>query len=434
MEDVQDLDDLIVKGYDAWVNDAPDAWKVDGFLVERSPIVVTSRFGQNAHIAIPGNEAQEVEAWERERNYSKLAFVTFAIATSIKYASLFPFLSFLNSHLTRPFHRCTEIHDWIPISNRTIKENNPGGVYDHLDPVFRKEVRLRDVPLLNDDGQEIPIYDENGDRIRRREVGPNEDVPPCGVLVNLENIQALFDPYSVEHEHKHEHEHDGEDGSIHSSELEDAYAPRVDVYPLAFLRTVGNLQANGIPPCFYPLVTEINRTVGKRRRSPDVDRSWWDDDRSKSSEDEDAERPEGVGMATLRAVKPVSCQFYNYMMHWVATRAGQYNSQQGTVMAVISGAFARTERHKEIASDKQLHCNRGLPSDHFHLRFSLEDCLTSCRAELVYTVDVRALEDPSGRQVSPSPPLPLSHAFFFLSLPVLPSVLPFAFVVRQIHL
>lgn len=94
MEDVQDLDDLIVDGYDAWVNDAPDGWKVDGFLVERSPIVVTSRFGQNARIAVPGNEAQEAEAWERERDYSKLAFVTFAIATSIKYASLLP-LSFL---------------------------------------------------------------------------------------------------------------------------------------------------------------------------------------------------------------------------------------------------------------------------------------------------------------------------------------------------
>jgi hypothetical protein len=74
----------MIEGYDAWVDDAPEAWKVDGFLLERSPIVVTSRFGQNARIATPGNEAQEAEAWERERDYSKLAFVTFAIATSIK--------------------------------------------------------------------------------------------------------------------------------------------------------------------------------------------------------------------------------------------------------------------------------------------------------------------------------------------------------------
>ena len=78
------MNDLIVKGYDDWVDEAPDAWKVDGFLLQRSPIVVTSRLGQNARIATLGNEAQEAEAWERERDYSKLAFVTFAIATSIK--------------------------------------------------------------------------------------------------------------------------------------------------------------------------------------------------------------------------------------------------------------------------------------------------------------------------------------------------------------
>jgi hypothetical protein len=78
------LDELIVDGYKRWVDEAPDDWKVDGFLQGRSPIVVTSRFGQNARIATLGNEAEEAEAWEGERDFSKLAFFTFAIATSIK--------------------------------------------------------------------------------------------------------------------------------------------------------------------------------------------------------------------------------------------------------------------------------------------------------------------------------------------------------------
>jgi hypothetical protein len=89
-ENVQHLDGLIVEKYDGWVDDAPDAWKADGFLLRRKPILVTSRFGQNARIATPGNEAHEAEAWQKERDYSKLAFVTFAIATSIKYASPIP--------------------------------------------------------------------------------------------------------------------------------------------------------------------------------------------------------------------------------------------------------------------------------------------------------------------------------------------------------
>jgi hypothetical protein len=262
---------------------------------------------------------------------------------------------------------------------------------------------------LDDEGREIPIYNSDGDRIRRREVGPNEGVPPCGVLVNLENIQALFDPYTST-------DHDGEDSSTHSSELEDAYAPKVDAYPLAFLRTVGNLQANGIPPCFYPLVTEINREVGKRQESQEEpDGSWWAEDGRNSSEDrEDGRRSEQV--PTLRAVKPVSSQFYNYMMHRVATRAGRYDAQQGTVTAAISGGFAKTERHRDIAFDKRTHCNGGLPSDRFHTRFSLEDCPTSCRAEFVYSVDVRALKEPSGRRVSPPRPLRFYSRFAHLTL------------------
>lgn len=75
-------------GYHEWVDNAPDHWKADGFLEDKSPIVVTSRFGQNARIATPGDEDYEADGWQLERDYSKLAFLTFAIATSIKYVRL----------------------------------------------------------------------------------------------------------------------------------------------------------------------------------------------------------------------------------------------------------------------------------------------------------------------------------------------------------
>jgi hypothetical protein len=73
-----------VRGFDDWVDGAPDLWKVDGFLTENSPIVVTSCFGQNAAIALRGNRLEEAAAWDRDRDYSKIAFLTVAIATSIK--------------------------------------------------------------------------------------------------------------------------------------------------------------------------------------------------------------------------------------------------------------------------------------------------------------------------------------------------------------
>lgn len=83
-EDVQCMDKEIANGYKKWVEDAPAEWKQDGFLENHSPIVVTSRFGQNAAIAIPGNEEAEGRSWNEDRDFSKTAYLTFALATSIE--------------------------------------------------------------------------------------------------------------------------------------------------------------------------------------------------------------------------------------------------------------------------------------------------------------------------------------------------------------
>jgi hypothetical protein len=87
MELLAQLDDLIVAGFHDWVDAAPESWKRDRFLTENSPIVVTSCYGQNAAIALEGNRRAEAAAWDRDRDYSKIAFLTVAIATSIQYAS-----------------------------------------------------------------------------------------------------------------------------------------------------------------------------------------------------------------------------------------------------------------------------------------------------------------------------------------------------------
>jgi hypothetical protein len=78
------LHSLLVDGYDDWVDGAPSHWKKDGFLRNNKPIIITSRYGQNASIAVYGNEEQEAEDWNSERNYSKIAYLTFALATSIE--------------------------------------------------------------------------------------------------------------------------------------------------------------------------------------------------------------------------------------------------------------------------------------------------------------------------------------------------------------
>jgi len=84
-KDVQSLDHHLVDGYDDWVDGLPNQWKKDRFLEKHSPIIITSRFGQNASIALLDNEDQEAEDWHHEHDYSKIAFLTFALATSIEY-------------------------------------------------------------------------------------------------------------------------------------------------------------------------------------------------------------------------------------------------------------------------------------------------------------------------------------------------------------
>jgi hypothetical protein len=84
VENVKELSNEIIKGYDNWVKNAPQSWKADGFLERNSPIVITSRFGQNTPIAVLGNEEREADSWDTDRDYTKIAFMTIALATSIE--------------------------------------------------------------------------------------------------------------------------------------------------------------------------------------------------------------------------------------------------------------------------------------------------------------------------------------------------------------
>jgi hypothetical protein len=160
------------------------------------------------------------------------------------------------------------------------------------------------------------------------------------------------------------------------------------------LRTAGNFQASSIPQCFFPTLARINQSVRKDPNHPPSDLEDSDDDHMSIDQDENP-----IHLGGIQAVKPVASQFYNYIAHRTATRAGRHYSQQGTVTATLAGAFASTNKDKKRASDLQDYCDLSLPSERFHQNISIEDCPASCRAELVYSIDVRALKHRSGRYV-----------------------------------
>ncbi|KAH8977123.1 hypothetical protein EDB86DRAFT_3093129 [Lactarius hatsudake] len=354
------LDELISEGYKEWVENAPNSWKKDGFLEKHSPIVVTSRYGQNVEIAEGGNKTGEALHWDKERDYSKVAFMTVALATLIE---------------------CTEATSWEVFDPKVLKRTF-GTLYDRENKSSRKKVNLERLPMTTEEGTEIPIYDEIGRRIPRRRATRQPEDPACGVLMDLVNVHSLFHP-------EREYPLSEEDRMEEFDDLRPETG-RVDVYPLGFLRTAGNVQAEGIPPCFYKGIREISSKV---RADPN-----GEDDGSSSSTTSNGPMTK-IPLARTQVIKPISSQFYNYISHRAASRAGDMDTEKGTVTAALAGAFATTTKDRATARGKQDQCRIALPWKRFHDKISCYDCPVSCRGEIVYAVNVRALKVRTGRSL-----------------------------------
>jgi hypothetical protein len=80
------LDRMIVRAYETWVEDAPEDYKSDVMWQGRIPVAVTSRFGQNQELASSVDlRAEEIDNWARDRDYTRIRYITIALATHIRY-------------------------------------------------------------------------------------------------------------------------------------------------------------------------------------------------------------------------------------------------------------------------------------------------------------------------------------------------------------
>jgi hypothetical protein len=310
--------------------------------------------------------------------------------SSKPFPSLLSFIQSLFS-FTHTSYRCRKVDHRRPIPKRDLIEEHGPIFYDTPHDFSRRRVNLNTHPLFTEQGQEIPIYNSDGDKINRTIPYADEDEGQCGVLMDLDNIHALFNPdsqlHALEEQEHEEEEHEDEDVIP-----EESHFTHVDAYPLAFLKSIGNIQASGVPHCFGPTITAINQNILSIHPDQDSHDSDHGSDRMSIIEDHPPASPAGS-----QVLRPVASQFYNYIAHRTAAKAGSHYSQRGTVTAAIAGAFADGSKHKTKASDLQNYCKQCLPFERFHKAISLEDCPSCCRAELVYSVDVRALPDCSGR-------------------------------------
>jgi hypothetical protein len=71
--------------FEEWVINAPESYKEDIFLMERTPLVITSRYGQNQSIGVQDEDANADEQnWELEQDFALIRYITVAIATHVR--------------------------------------------------------------------------------------------------------------------------------------------------------------------------------------------------------------------------------------------------------------------------------------------------------------------------------------------------------------
>jgi hypothetical protein len=129
------------------------------------------------------------------------------------------------------------------IATEQIIEENDDVLYDSWDhDVYNCILDLDALPLVDDNGNEIRIYNGEGEHVSHRLAVMDLSQPTCGVLLNLSTCEALF--------------------NLDPSMLDDGEPPiHLSIYPQAYLQSVGHVQANGILLDFQRIVNQLNAEI-----------------------------------------------------------------------------------------------------------------------------------------------------------------------------
>ncbi|KAF9518846.1 hypothetical protein BS47DRAFT_1358506, partial [Hydnum rufescens UP504] len=253
-------------------------------------------------------------------------------------------------------------------------------LYDSWDADLRVEIEdLEGLPLLDDSEKEIRIYNQEGNRVPRREPLFYGDEAPCGVLLNLATCEALFvlEPSMIDEGEEHVY---------------------VSVYPQAYLRHIGHMRANCVMRDFRAVIKRINNTI----THPEGE-----------SDDSDDEIEAEYLSARPAALRGTSFQAYNEMVHRFTDRHGGMDIQQGSLTAAASGRYARDARDVRTAKGRSALVDELLPHERMTEKMELENSPRDLRLEQVYTLDLHCMpeEHRNGRYIYRNIILPLTEAW-----------------------
>src|SRR5262245_3563451 len=224
--------------------------------------------------------------------------------------------------------------------------------YDGYDPNNRASVDPKDLEVRDDEGNEIPIYDEDGFRVPRRGPILAAHQPSWGVLADLTLIRSLFDDEIIALDNE-----DSEDDDMESIE-EVAPSTRVDVYPQAGLRKLGHFKATDVPKGFKPILKKLNRQ--------------WAENRQMSTP----------------IIRGISCQGYNHAQHCLSDRAGGIEVLHGQLTAAMAGmqGDAQSKWIREGLIRKTI------PFECVTFKLQKKDISRGFRVESVFSLNVQGLK------------------------------------------
>jgi hypothetical protein len=82
-DQVRQLDKIIRTGWRRWVDGLP-SWLSDDWLIQRGPVAILKKYGQDLPYGRPADQAQEESIFEDECKYSNIRYYSFAVATPIR--------------------------------------------------------------------------------------------------------------------------------------------------------------------------------------------------------------------------------------------------------------------------------------------------------------------------------------------------------------
>lgn len=204
-----------------------------------------------------------------------------------------------------------------------------------------------------ENGREIPIYDAEGYRVRRRFpnlVGGREH----GALIDLRRVGALFPS--------------------------EGHRTMFDAYPLAYTKVFGNVQARRNMEPYDDVLRRLNLVLTPPVRST----------QAREDDGSDVDNPNDL-IRGSPVVRGTYCQMYNQISHRVRDEARYHSVQLGLITTTFAGASANTRKNKNRFLELRRHTNQRLPQERFNDKVAEGLQSEALRIEQSFVVDIHRL-------------------------------------------